>query len=192
MPISQVRTLIKALIWSFGWPRGRVSGPVVADLGPWRPARPAGTGRQPGADVVGQGSITVYGYARTAGLTVYGYLGTVARPNQDRAALTVWVKRSSLAWLTETATAAGVPRSSLVRDLLTEAIAARQGRTAAAAMPPPAPRVEAAPAVAVARRVEAPARAASPGCRRCGCTVTRDAIRWGTCEGCSHPRLDHR
>jgi hypothetical protein len=52
----------------------------------------------------------------------------MTRPNQDRTPLTVWVKRSALVWLTETARAEGKPRSALVRELLTEAIAARQSR----------------------------------------------------------------
>jgi Ribbon-helix-helix protein, copG family len=40
----------------------------------------------------------------------------------------VWVKRSSLAWLTEQARREGKSRSALVRDLLVEAIAARRSR----------------------------------------------------------------
>lgn len=50
----------------------------------------------------------------------------MTRPNLDRVKIEVWVKRSSLAWLTRQAAAEGKPRSSLVRDLLTEAITARQ------------------------------------------------------------------
>jgi Ribbon-helix-helix protein, copG family len=40
----------------------------------------------------------------------------------------VWVKRSSLAWLNQQAKAEGKSRSALVRDLLVEAITARQSR----------------------------------------------------------------
>jgi hypothetical protein len=52
----------------------------------------------------------------------------MTRPNRDRAKIEVWVKRSSLAWLTERARAEGKSRSALVRDLLVEAITARQSR----------------------------------------------------------------
>ncbi len=52
----------------------------------------------------------------------------MTRPNQDRAKIEVWVKRSSLAWLNEQARRERKSRSALLRDLLTEAIAARQSR----------------------------------------------------------------
>jgi hypothetical protein len=52
----------------------------------------------------------------------------MARPNLDRTKIEVWIKRSSLAWLTATARIEGKPRSALVRDLLTEANGARQGQ----------------------------------------------------------------
>jgi hypothetical protein len=51
----------------------------------------------------------------------------MTRPNQDRTRIEVWVKRSSLAWLNEQAKREGKSRSALVRDLLVEAITARQG-----------------------------------------------------------------
>jgi hypothetical protein len=51
----------------------------------------------------------------------------MTRPNQDRTRIEVWVKRSSLAWLNKQAKREGKSRSALVRDLLVEAITARQG-----------------------------------------------------------------
>ena len=46
----------------------------------------------------------------------------------ERTRVEVCIKRSSLTWLNEQAKREGKSRSALVRDLLVEAIAARQSR----------------------------------------------------------------
>jgi hypothetical protein len=78
----------------------------------------------------------------------------------------------------------GVSRSAYARQLLS----GEPGPAAAAlVVDKPKPQVVA-PTAARTPTAVSPQR---DGCARCGCAVTRDAIRWGTCEDCGHPRLDH-
>ena len=106
----------------------------------------------------------------------------MARPNMDRVEIKVWVTRSAAQRLAVLAAERGVSRSAYARELLS----GEPARAAAVLVVVDKPKPQ-----ALAGTAPRGGAATSPGCRRCGCAVTRDAIRWGTCEGCGHPRLDH-
>jgi hypothetical protein len=103
----------------------------------------------------------------------------------DRVKIEVWVTRSAAERLAVLAAERGVSRSAYARGLLSgEPVPA-----AAALVVVDKPKPQAvAPTAARTPSAVSPQR---DGCARCGCAVTRDAIRWGTCAGCGHPRLDH-
>ena len=110
----------------------------------------------------------------------------------------MWVKRSALAWLTETASAAGVPRSALVRELLIEAIAARQD-TEPAAAPDRVRELSARPARPLqlvtepVPQHELELAATARPCRRCSCADyarPTDQVSF-RCGACGHATGEH-
>src|SRR5262245_28306396 len=114
-----------ALTWGNG-PQGVSVGGIVASLA----AELVSVGRSaPRAPAV---MTRRYYRMRLCHTSVYYRMrlkgAVMTRPNQDRTKIEVWVKRSSLAWLNAQAKRAGKSRSALVRDLLVEAITARQPR----------------------------------------------------------------
>jgi hypothetical protein len=157
-------------VWVAWWP---CSGLSWWPLGAWAACR---SGCQQALDAVGTGPITGPGYVRTAGSTGPGYLGPVARPNMDRVEIKVWVTRSAARRLAAQAAERGVSRSAYARELLSgEPVPAA---TALVVVDKHEPHAVAAPRGGAAT---------SSGCHRCGCAVTRDAIRWGACEDCGPP-----